>query len=219
MRAFFIGATAIAATAFSSTAHAAPGDILIKVRGGYALHSGSSKVAIDIDGSTVTAKAKDAVGGEASLTFFMTNHIAIEIALGGSSYDLKDARGHALLSAGLITPYATAQYHLLPGSRFFRPYVGIGVAYANFYSEKAGSLLTDRTDLFDTSYSTNLKGELAPVGQVGADVAINDRFYINVDGKYLGANSKLTIDQGGDRQTLSHKMRSIIVGAGVGLRF
>lgn len=218
MRAFFIGATALAATAFTGAAHAAPGDILIKVRGGYALHSGSSKVAIDIDGSAVTAKAKDAVAGEASITFFMTNHIATEIALGGSSYDLKDARGHTLLSAGLITPYATVQYHLLPGSRFFRPYVGIGVAYANFYSEKAGGLLTDRND-FDTSVSTNLKGELAPVGQIGADVAINDRFYVNVDGKYLGANSKLTIDQGGDRQTLPHKMRSIIAGAGMGFRF
>jgi outer membrane protein len=219
MRAFVMGAAAIAATAFTSPAYAAPGDILIKIRGGYTLHSGSSTVTVDVDGSPVTAKAKGSIGGEASFTFFLTEHIATEVALGGSSYDLKDARGRTLSSAGLITPYATLQYHLLPESRIFRPYVGAGLAYANFYSEKAGELLTDRQNPFAMSSSAALKGELAPVGQIGADIAINDRFYVNVDGKYLGANSKLTIDQGGDRQTVSHKMRSIIIGAGVGFRF
>jgi outer membrane protein len=219
MRAFVMGTAAMAATAFANPAYAAPGDILVKVRGGYALHSGGKRVAVDIDGSTMTAKAKGAVGGEAGLTFFMTDHIAAELALGGASYDLKDATGHALISAGLVTPTAMLQYHLLPNSRIFRPYVGVGVSYANFYSEKPGELLTDRTNPFPTSYSVNIKGALAPVAQVGADIAINDQFYINVDAKYLRSNSKLTIDEEGNRQTVSHKMRSLILGAGVGFRF
>jgi len=219
MRAFVMGTAALAAAAFANPACAAPGDILIKVRGGYVLHSGSSKVAVEIDGSTVTAKAQGAVGGEASLTFFMTDHLAVEAALGGASYDLKDGSGRILSSAGLITPSAILQYHLLPQSRLFRPYAGIGAAYANFYSEKPGEILTDRAEALPLSYATSLKGALAPVAQLGADIAINDQFYINVDGKYLGSNSRLTIDQGGARQTISHKMRSIIIGAGIGFRF
>jgi len=218
MRAFIIGSAATAVMAFAHPAHAAPGDILIKVRGGYVLHPGSSRVTIDVDDATVTAKPKSAIGGEASLTFFMTDHIAAEIGFGGTSYDLKDGAGRTLSSAGLITPSATLQYHLLPGSKFFRPYVGVGVAYANFYSEKAGEILTDRDNPFTQSYSTSLKGGLAPVGQIGADIALNDQFYVNVDAKYLGSNSKFRVDDGGS-QTFSHKMRSVIIGAGVGFRF
>ncbi|WP_272907931.1 OmpW/AlkL family protein [Rhizorhapis sp. SPR117] len=218
MRALIIGCAAVAVMAAGSPAYAAPGDILIKVRGGYVLHPGSSRVTIDVDDTTVTAKPKAAIGGEASLTFFMTDHIATEIGFGVTSYDLKDGAGRTLSSAGLITPSATLQYHLLPDSKFFRPYVGVGVAYANFYSEKAGEILTDRDNPFTQSYSTHLKGGLAPVAQVGADIALNDQFYVNVDAKYLGSNSKFRVEDGGS-QTFSHEMRSVIIGAGVGFRF
>lgn len=219
MRVLVTGIAALAATAFAVPAHAAPGDVLIKIRGGYALHSGSSKVAVDVDGTPVTAKVKGSIQGEASFTFFLTGHIATEIALGGLSYDVKDGAGRSLSSAGLITPYVTLQYHLLPESRLFRPYVGVGAAYANVYSEKPGEILTDRQTPFPIAASVAFKGALAPVAQIGADIAINDRLYINVDGKYLGSNSKVTIDTGTARETLSHRMRSTIIGAGVGFRF
>jgi outer membrane protein len=219
MRAFIIGSAALAALAFAGPAHAAPGDILIKIRGGYVLHPGSSRVTIDIDDTIVTAKPKSGIGGEASLTFFMTDHIAAEIGFGGTSYDLKDKGGRTLSSAGLIAPSMTLQYHLLPESKFFRPYAGVGAAYANFYSEKAGEILTDRDNPFTQSYATSLKGGLAPVGQIGADVALNDQFYVNVDAKYIGSNTKFRVEEGGGSQTFSHKMRSVVIGAGVGFRF
>ncbi|MEO7468794.1 MAG: OmpW family outer membrane protein [Sphingobium limneticum] len=219
MRALIVAIAGTAAMVSASPALAAPGDILVKIRGGYVLHPGSSRVSIDVDGTVVTAKPEGSVGGEASLTFFMTDHIAAEIGFGGSSYDLKDPAGRTLSSAGLITPSATLQYHLLPDSKFFRPYVGVGVAYANFYSEKAGEILTDRDAPFPVSYSTGLKGGLAPVGQIGADIAVNEQFYVNVDAKYLGSNSKFRINEGGSSQTFSHKMRSVVLGAGVGFRF
>jgi len=219
MRVFIIGSAALAAAAIAGPANAAPGDILIKVRGGYVLHPGSSRVAVDIDDATTSAKPKSAVSGEASLTFFMTDHIATEIGFGVTSYDLKDRAGRNLSSAGLITPSMTIQYHPLPDAKFFRPYIGVGAAYANFYSEKPGEVLTDRDAHFTQFYSTSLKGRLAPVGQIGADIALNDQFYVNVDAKYIGSNTKFQVEQGGSTQTISHKMRSVIIGAGVGFRF
>lgn len=218
MRAFIIASVALAVLVTASPAHAAPGDVLVKVRGGYVLHPGSGRVTIDADDTTVTAKPKSAIGGEASLTFFVTDHIAAEIGFGGTSYDLKDDAGRTLSSAGLITPSFTLQYHFLPGSKLFRPYVGVGAAYANFYSEKAGEILTDRNNPFTQTYSTSLKGGFAPVGQIGADIALNDQFYVNVDAKYIGSNTKFRVEDGGS-QTFSHKMRSVIIGAGVGFRF
>lgn len=219
MRAFVIAIALVAMAAGPEPAKADPGDILIKVRGSYVLHSGSSPVTVELDDGPITAKAKGSVGGEVSLTFFMTEHIAAELALGGSSYDLEDASGRTLSSAGMITPTAMLQYHLLPESPRFRPYVGAGISYANLYSEKPGELLTDRVMSVPISYSTSLSGTLVPVGQIGADIAVNDRFYVNVDAKYLGGNSKFRIDEGGNIQTVSHKMRSIIIGAGVGFKF
>lgn len=219
MRSFIIGSAALALLSVTSPAYAEPGDILIKIRGGYVLHPRSSSVGIDVDDALVTAEPKSAVGGEASLTFFLTDHLATEAALGGTSYDLEDGSGRTLSSAGLITPSVTLQYHLMPGSKLFRPYVGVGLAYANFYSEKAGEILTDRENPVMLSYGTSLKGGLAPVGQIGADIAVNDQFYINVDAKYLGSNSKFQLREGESSQTFSHKMRSVIIGAGVGFRF
>lgn len=203
----------------STPALAAPGDVLIKVRGGYALRSGSSAVTVDVGDTPVTTQVRGAISGEASLTFFITNHIATELALGGAPYNLEDARGRTLVSAGVLTPTAMLQYHPSPSSKFIRPYVGIGLSYANFYSEKAGEILTDRNVFPPITYSAHLQGALAPVAQIGADVPINEQSYINLDAKYLGANSKLTLEQGSDSQTVSHHMRSIVLGVGAGFRF
>jgi len=209
----------IAGVAMTSPAMAAPGDILIKIRGGYALRTGSSAVTVNVGDTPVTTRARGAVSGEASLTFFMTRHLAAELTLGGAPYDLEDSKGRSLVSAGVITPTAMLQYHPMPDSKTLRPYVGIGLSYANFYSEKAGEILTDRHVFPPISYSASLKGALAPVAQIGADIPIDDQFYINLDAKYLGANTKLTLEQGSDSQTVSHRMRSIVLGAGVGFRF
>lgn len=219
MRHFVSTLWALAAVAAATPALAAPGDILIKLRGDYVLRSGSRPVTLDVGGSPVSAKAKAAPGAEASLTFFMTDRIAAELTLGGAPYDIKDRNGRTLVSAGLITPTAMLQYHAMPDSKAFRPYVGIGLSYANFYSEKPGEILTNRNVTPPISYAADLKGALAPVAQLGADIAINEQLYINVDAKYLGASSKLTVEQGSNSQTVSHKMRSLVLGAGVGFRF
>lgn len=219
MRRSAIILSTIATFAATTPVWAAPGDILIRVRGDYVVRTGSSDVTVSVGGSPVTAKAKGAVGGEASLTFFMTDHLATEFTLGGAPYDLKDSSGHTLISAGLITPTAMLQYHLMPNGRAFRPYIGAGLSYANFGSVTVGEVLTNRTVVPAISYSASINGALAPVVQIGADVAINEQMYINFDAKCLGTNSKLTLVQGGNSQTVSHKMRSCVLGTGVGFRF
>lgn len=203
----------------ASPACAAPGDILVKIRGGYALRSGSSKPVVAIGEDEVRVKAEGAVGGEASLTYFLSDSVAAEFAFGGAPYDLKASGGRRLSSAGLIMPMVVLQYHFLPEGRFFRPYVGIGGAYAKFYSEEPKELLTGQNLEPPISYGVSLKSSLAPVGQLGADVAINDRFYVNVDAKFIAANSRLTVEQGSAQQTVDHDMRSVMVSAGVGFRF
>lgn len=218
MRKLTITAAALSALTVAATAHAEPGDMLLKLRGGYSLRSQSTPVLVAVDNTPVRATASDAIGAEAALTFFLTDTLAAEVTLGGASYDLEDASGRTLSSGAMLTPALTLQYYPMPHARL-RPYVGVGAAYVNFYSEKPGEVLTNRNVLPPVSYSTALKGNIAPVGQIGVDVAINDKLYINLDGKYLRASSKLTVAQGSTVQTVNHRMESFVVAVGAGFKF
>lgn len=213
----FIFAAAIAALSTSAPAFAESGDMLIKLRGGYSLRSGTDSVTVRAGSSQVTAKAADAVAGEAVLTLFVTDTLATEVSMGGGSYDINDTAGRTLVSSGLITPSLTVQYHPTPNGRV-RPYIGLGAAYVSYYSEEPGELLTNLNLLPPVSYSASLKSNIAPVGQIGADVSLNDKFYVNIDGRYMIAKSKLTI-QGTQVQTVNQDMQSFVVMAGVGFKF
>lgn len=217
MRKFTIAA-AIAALSAAAPAHAETGDMLVKVRGGYSFRSGTDSVTVNLISDRVTAKAADSVVGEAALTFFLTDNVATEVSLGGGSYDINDAAGRTLASSGLITPTLTLQYHLMPGGRV-RPYIGVGAAYVSFYSEKPGEILTNQNPLPPVSYAVGIKSNIAPVGQIGADVSVNDKFYVNIDGRYMIAKSKLTITQGSNVQTVKQDTQSFVVMAGVGFKF
>lgn len=214
----FLVTAMLAGAAVASPACAAPGDLLIKLRGNYALRSQSSSIVVTRDNEAIVAKAQNAGGGEVAISWFLSDSIATEVSFGISSYDLERS-GKTLVNAGQITPAVLVQYHLMPSNRLLRPYVGVGAAYMNLYSEKTGELLARDPAQPAISYSASLKGAFAPVAQIGADIAVNDQFYVNLDAKYLAANTRLSVSENGDLQTARHRSRSIIIGAGMGFRF
>lgn len=208
----------LAALLFSVPAQSETGDMLVKLRGGYALRSGTDTVSVNVNSNPVKAKAQDGVLGEAALTIFFSDHLATEVAIGGGPYDIDDATGRTLASAGQVTSTLLVQYHPMPDAKV-RPYLGAGAAYVSLYSEKPGAILTSQNPLPPVSYSIAIKSNIAPVAQVGVDISVNDKFYVNVDGRYLMASSRVKVAQGTQVQTANQDMKSFVVMAGVGFKF
>lgn len=223
MRKTSLAVAAILAASLTTPALAARGDMLIKLRGNYQLRSQSEKVAVSIDkkgggAADYRVRGSDAAGAEASATYFFTDRFATELAFGGASYDLKESSGRALLTSGTITPTVTLQYHPITEGRF-RPYLGAGAAYVLAYSEKPGNLLTSNAPYPVSAYSANVNGSFAPVAQVGVDVSLDDKLYLNVDAKYMLSGSDVTVVQSGNSEQYGQDVKSLVVGVGVGFRF
>lgn len=218
MRRFILAAAAIGALVSSVPAHAEAGDLLVKARVTYHHRSEGFSFTLNDQAGIVDAFVNDAVGAEASATLFLTNHLATEFSLGGVAYDLEDGTGGGVLSAGLLMSTATVQFHPLGDSAVVRPYVGAGMSYMNIYSEELRDVIINEAASPFTPYSAGVRGGIAPVGQVGADIAVSQRLYVNVDAKYTSLKTEVYV-QNETRQTVARRMGSLVVAFGVGFRF
>lgn len=218
MRRFTVFAAALAAAVTSVPAHADAGDILIKVRGTYHKRLDGFEVTLPDTEQPVAADVEDAVGAEASMTMFLTQHIGVELSMGGTSYKVSDASGRGLVSANLLMTTATIQYHIAPDGKRLRPYVGVGLSHLNLYGEDVEVELLDSAPDPFVSYNSRLTGGFAPVGQVGTDIAINEQIYLNLDVKYATRKTEILIEREA-RATDARRMGAFIVAAGIGFRF
>jgi outer membrane protein len=139
------------------------------------------------DGSKVYAGGLRVPGGktdisnsfvpELDITYFFTPNFAAELILGITPHNAKGsgtlAGAGRLGSVWLLPPTLTFQYHFT-GMGAFKPYVGAGVNYTVFYSEKDYALTRFRVrDTFGFAL------------QVGFDYMLNQNWGINVDVKKL----------------------------------
>lgn len=75
-----------------------------------------------------------------------------------------------------LPPTLSLQYHLNPTGAF-QPYLGAGVNYTTFFSEKAVGPLEGLDLSVKDSWGLSL--------EVGVDFMLNDRWLINVDARYI----------------------------------
>lgn len=202
----------------ATPAYADAGDILIKARGTYSVRSGSFNVAIGADDATRRAKFADAPGLEGSITMFLSDRIAAEVSIGGAKHDVEDGAGGTLVEGSALTTAASIQYHFAGNEASFRPYIGAGGAYLNFYAEDAGRVFLDQAESEFTSYSASMDGKFAPFAQIGADVPINEQIYVNFDVKYVSYKSEQLIETQA-RQSISRRIDSMVAAVGIGFRF
>lgn len=218
MRRLILAAAAIGALVSSVPARSEAGDLLVKARATYHHRSEGFSFTLNDQAQVVDASVDDAVGGEASAALFLTDHLAIEFSLGGVTYDLDDDTGNGVLSAGLLMSTATVQYHPLGDRAVVRPYIGAGMSYMNFYGEELQDVIINEASNPFSAYTSGIRGGFAPVGQVGADIAINQRMYVNIDAKYTSLKTEVYV-QNETRQTVARRMGSLVVASGVGFRF
>ncbi|MCD8449959.1 outer membrane beta-barrel protein [Tenacibaculum dicentrarchi] len=147
---------------------------------------------------------------ELDFTYFFTENIAAELILGTTQHDVKATAttlGNVNLGdVWLLPPTLTVQYHFT-GMKF-RPYVGAGVNYTIFYDANPGAVI-------DVDYD-NAFGYAA---QLGFDYDLNDTWFLNVDAKYIGLSTDVTVNAGIATVTADVDINPILVGFGVGMRF
>ena len=111
------------------------------------------------------------------IRYFFTDHISAELILGTSRHTIRATNSTTNLEVArtwVLPPTATLQYNFNPHGRV-NPYVGAGVNYMLFYSTK------DSTGFANT----NVEDGFGYALQVGADVALQGNWSLNVDVKRI----------------------------------
>ena len=169
-------------------------------------------VSPDEDSSTTIGGEIDADFGvtpEVDLTYFFTDHIAAELIAATSKHDMK-AKNTSLGDVDLgsvwgLPPTVTAQYHFNPHGDY-RPYVGAGLGYIFWHSEKSGAVN-------DVNYDSNIAYAL----QAGIDIAVDEHWAVNFDVKKLYHNVDASVNNGAIKADVD--LDPWVFGAGVGYRF
>ncbi len=184
------------------------GDILVRLRG--------LAVIPDVDGTT------DALGGsvgadnnlvpEVDFSYFITDNIALELIAAVTTHEmsLKNRSDSGpdldLGDVTLLPPTLTVQYHFMPKKKF-SPYLGVGINWTLFFNRNKSSDIT----------AINYTNSFGPAFQVGLDMAVTDRWFLNVDIKKVFIQTDVKVNG-----TINAKDVDIdpwLIGFGFGYRF
>ena len=200
----------------ASTAHAQEA-FAPKAKGTWMLNVRATEVSPDAGDSIVTsagaatglrAEVSDDVMPTIGLSYFLTDKIAVEVIAGTTQHTVKavgpgaDVEVH---KTWVLPPVVSVQYHPYPAARF-NPYVGAGLNYMLFYSDK------DKN-----GFKVKLDDGFGYALQAGADVALTGRYSLNVDVKKVWFETDASINDGALKSKVN--LDPWVVSAGVGYRF
>lgn len=156
----------------------------------------------------------NAIVPELDFTYFFDKNWAAELILGTANHDVKavsTAAGDIKLGdVWLLPPTLTLQYHF--DAETVRPYLGAGLNYTIFYSVDEGPV-ADSVD-YDSSFGFAFQG--------GLDFDLDDKWFLNIDAKYILINTDATIDATsalGATVGADVDINPLVVGLGVGMKF
>lgn len=206
---------AAAAVTFAGAAQAetfspkAAGRILLNVRASVVAPDGDSALTTLAGAPTgLTAKVGDDLMPTLGLSYFFTDHLAVEVIAGTTRHTVKAVGGGTdvkVKETWVLPPVVSLQYHFAPEARF-SPYVGAGVNYMLFYGGK------DRN-----GFDFEIKNGWGAALQAGADYALQGPWSANVDVKKVFFDTS-AIDASAGLKT-KVKLDPWVVSAGAGYRF
>ncbi len=193
------------------------GDLLVRLRGiVVAPTEDSSAVLPAFPGGAVSVD--NAIVPELDFTYFLTNNIGAELILATSPHDISGEGSLAALGeiadTMVLPPTLLLQYHFAPEARV-RPYVGAGLNWTIFYSEDASTSLVNAVGPTNVSLDDSVGWAV----QAGLDFDLNERFFLNVDVKYIDIDTTATLTSGALVNTVDVNLDPIVAGVGVGIRF
>ncbi|MFC0950629.1 OmpW family outer membrane protein [Pasteurella multocida] len=143
-------------------------------------------------------------------TYMATDNLGIEL-LAATPFSHEITLGNTLVGKTKhLPPSLYAQYYFLDKDAKARPYVGAGVNYTTFFSEKA--VLNGVTDL-------KLKDSWGPAFNAGVDIQVADNLFLNTAIWYAKIKSKATFKLGGEEHKVNVKLDPTVFFVGLGYRF
>lgn len=219
-----ITAVAVPTSAFAQEARApdaglSAGDKLVRVRAIWVGPQDSS------GGITPTlpsehVKVSNAVTPEVDLTYMVTDNIGVELIAATSKHKASGTSGVTggigkLASTWALPPTLTVNYHFNAKGKV-RPYLGAGLNYTIFYSEKPSDGLVAAVGPTKVSMSSSF----GPAVQAGVDVAVGPNSFFNLDVKWIDMDTTATLRTTAlGTQKVKVRIDPIIVGVGFGWRF
>jgi len=207
------------AAILAGPAHAEQGDLLIRLRGILvAPNESSGSVLPGFPGEKV--KVNNSFMPEVDFTYMLSKNIGTELILATTKHSASGRTGTTgaigkLATTWVLPPTLTLQYHFAPDGPI-RPYVGAGVNYTIFYSEKASKGLVAAVGKTDVS----MKSSFGYALQAGVDIPINDKAFFNLDVKYIDIDTRarLATTAAGIQSAKIH-LDPFVFGVGIGMRF
>lgn len=184
------------------------GDWLVRF-GAVNVSPNDSSTGLSLIGPTATVGVDGNSQVFANLSYMIKENVALEL-LAATPFSHDIVGTGALSGLGKVgetkqlPPTFSIQYHFKPKASV-RPYVGAGINYTIFFSEKATNTIT----------SLKLDDSLGLAVQVGVDVDITKDWFFNADIRYINIETTATTDLG----TSEVKINPTVISLGVGTRF
>lgn len=206
MRTYLSPILALTATALvtATSLQAAPyeaGSVLLRLRAVEIVPDVSSTVSI---GGKVSIT--DTTIPEADITYFVTDHIAVEAIAGTDKHAIYWNKTTKLANTYLLPPTVTVQYHFDQIGPF-KPYIGAGPNFTIFYDRSTGPLGKLRT-------TDNWGFAL----QAGTDIPLTEdgRYFLNLDIKRLWLSTNASFSA--SPVTAKVNINPWLIGTGVGIK-
>ncbi len=165
-------------------------------------------------------KVSNSIMPEIDVTHMVSDHIGLELIAATTKHHARGVSGTTggigkLASTWVLPPTLTVQYHFAPDAKV-RPYVGAGVNYTIFYSEKPSAGLV--TAVGQTN--VDLKDSFGWAAQAGIDIDLNEKMFLNFDVKYLDIDTTARLNTTAiGIQRVRVSLDPLVFGVGVGFRF
>lgn len=195
-----LGAAIALSIGFANTAAAfEPGDFLVRV---------GASVVDPKNTNNPVVKVKSATSATINFTYMMTDIWAVEVlAAYPFKHDIQLIDGTKVGSTKHLPPTVSLQYHFVPQAKF-QPYVGVGLNYTTFFSEKTRGPLDGSKLSLDSSWGF--------AWQIGFDYMLGENTFFNIDARYVDIGSKATLDGASLGKV---KIDPWVYGAHIGFRF
>jgi outer membrane protein len=202
----------------TSPALAAAGDTIVRVRAIMVAPTEKSGPILPTFPSE-KVKINNSVMPEIDITHMVTDNIGFELIAATTKHHASGTTGITggigkLASTWVLPPTLTMQYHLAPEGKI-RPYLGAGLNYTIFYSEKASKGLVAAVG----PTKVKMKSSFGWAAQAGFDVPLNEKTFLNFDIKYINIDTtaRLTTTAIGT-QRVKISLDPVVVGVGIGFK-
>ncbi|AZQ10079.1 Outer membrane protein W precursor [Shewanella khirikhana] len=204
-----IAASLLSVVSVSAMAHQA-GDIIVR--------AGAVTVAPEESSPVVAGVAEFGVSNNTQLGlnfgYMLTDNWAIELlAATPFSHDVSLGALGKIAETKHLPPTLVAQYYFGNANSAFRPYVGVGVNYTNFFDNEFTNDLDGA--LTDLSLSTSIGW----AAQAGFDYSFNKNWMLNASVWYADISTDVKFNMGGEAQSVKTDINPWVYMVSVGYKF